>query len=375
LSYLGQLKAAKTPNDLAAILGFTPSGLTYVLHKMPAAAKYTDFEIPKRGGGMRKIRAPAPQLHHLQSRLANVLYGCIEELEKGNTGRRSLAHGFERNRSIMTNASVHKRRRYVLNLDLEDFFPSINFGRVRGFFIKDKHFALSEAVATAIAQIACHENELPQGSPSSPVVSNLIGHLLDTRLARFAKKHKCTYSRYADDITFSTNKKDFPAELAARVPGMASQWELGAPLADKIANAGFHENKKKTRMQCRGSRQVVTGLMVNEKVNIRQEYYRTTRMMCHELFKQGTCYRMVPASLAGGAPNDPPVKVPIKYLSEVEGRLAHIYQVKGRPALRDYPEIKKAPVHLKQYRKFLFYKHFIALQRPLGLHPVWMTRG
>ena len=119
-------------------------------------------------------------------------------------------------RSILTNATLHKRRRYVLNLDLEDFFPSITFGRIRGFFIKDKHFALQEKVATVIAQIACFNNELPQGSPCSPVLSNLIGHLLDTRLARFARLYKCTYSRYADDITFSTSRKDFPAELVAR---------------------------------------------------------------------------------------------------------------------------------------------------------------
>ena len=115
----------------------------------------------------------------------------------------------------MTNAYIHKRRRYVLNLDLEDFFPSFNFGRVRGFFIKDKHFALHERVETIIAQIACHDNELPQGSPCSPVISNLIAHLLDVRLARLAKAHKCTYSRYADDITFSTNRKEFPSDLAA----------------------------------------------------------------------------------------------------------------------------------------------------------------
>ena len=94
-----------------------------------------------------------------------------------------------------------------------NFFPSINFGRVRGFFLKDKHFSLQPPVATVLAQIACFENELPQGSPCSPVISNLIGHVLDGRLARFAKTHKCTYSRYADDITFSTSRKDFPPEI------------------------------------------------------------------------------------------------------------------------------------------------------------------
>jgi RNA-directed DNA polymerase len=230
----------------------------------------------------RLIKAPEPHLALLQRRLANRLYECLDELKVGSPPpRRSLAHGFERKRSIITNANLHKRRRYVLNLDLEDFFPSINFGRVRGFFIKDKHFSLRPAVATILAQIACHENELPQGSPCSPVVSNLVGHLLDSRLARFAKMHKSTYSRYADDITFSTSRKDFPPELAFPVPGTTGEWQLGTELREKIEHSGFKINDKKTRMQFRGSRQVTTGLMVNEKVNIRQEYWRQARHMCH----------------------------------------------------------------------------------------------
>jgi RNA-directed DNA polymerase len=172
---------------------------------------------------------------------------------------------------------------------------------VRGFFINDKNFALQPKVATVLAQIACHENELPQGSPCSPVVSNLVGHLLDSRLARFAKIHKCTYSRYADDITFSTSRKDFTSELAVPIPGTIGEWQLGDELRRKIEHSGFKINDKKTRMQLRGSRQVTTGLMVNEKVNIRQEYWRAARQMCHTLFTTGAYYRMIPATLLGGA--------------------------------------------------------------------------
>ena len=171
----------------------------------------------------------------------------------------------------MTNAAVHKRRRYVLNLDLKDFFPSINFGRVRGIFIKDKRFALDPKVATLIAQIACHDHVLPQGSPCSPVISNIVGHLLDIRLVRFAKAQKCTYSRYADDITFSTNAKAFPADVAAPVSGSEHDWALGAALLKELKKADFEVNPAKTRMQYRGSRQVATGLLVNEKPNVRPE--------------------------------------------------------------------------------------------------------
>jgi hypothetical protein len=175
----------------------------------------------------------------LQRRLASLLYDCIDEARRATPNRRPLAHGFERSRSIITNASLHKRRRYVLNLDLEDFFPSINFGRVRGFFIRDRHFALHEKAATVIAQIACYNNELPQGSPCSPVISNLIGHLMDARLAHLSKAHKCTYSPYADDLTFSTGRKDFPPSLAAPVPDTVSEWQLGDELITEIDHSGF----------------------------------------------------------------------------------------------------------------------------------------
>jgi len=254
VSKLQRLRDAKTLDDVARLLGFTPSGLSYILFKLPDAAKYNRFEIPKRSGGKRLIKAPEPRLSLLQRRLANLLYECLEELKKGTPPRRSLAHGFEKGRSIISNASLHKRRRYVLNLDLVDFFPSINFGRVRGFFLKDRHFTLQPAVATVLAQIACFDNELPQGSPCSPIISNLVGQVLDGRLARFAKTHKCTYSRYADDITFSTSKKGFPLEIAVPMPSTEAAWQIGDELQQRIEDTGFKVNDKKTRMQFRGSR-------------------------------------------------------------------------------------------------------------------------
>lgn len=366
LSRLQKLRHAKTLEDLARLLGFTPSGLSYVLYKVPSLAKYTKFEVPKRSGGKRQIKAPEPMLSLLQRRLATLLYDCLDELKKATPGRHSLAHGFEEKRSIITNASLHKRRRYVLNLDLEDFFPLINFGRVRGFFLKDNHFALQPKVATVIAQIACHDNELPQGSPCSPVISNLVGHLLDVRLARFAKVHKCTYSRYVDDITFSTSRKDFPPELGAQVPGSKGAWQLGAELRDKIEHSGFKINDKKTRMQSRGSRQVTTGLMVNEKVNIREEYWHSARQMCQALFTDGTYYKMMPATLASCTPAGPPAKEVITSLNPIGGMLNHIYQVKDYSDHRESFLKKRDPTAARLlYFRFLFYKNFVALQAPV----------
>ncbi|MCJ2022058.1 retron Ec67 family RNA-directed DNA polymerase/endonuclease [Methylobacterium sp. E-065] len=362
---LQALRDAKKLEDVARLVGFTPKGLSFVLYKLPDSKKYNSFEIAKRGGGKRQIKAPEPSLSLLQRRLATLLTECLEELKKAAPPRRSLAHGFEKGRSIITNAQLHKRRRYVFNVDLADFFPSINFGRVRGFFINDKNFSLQPPVATVLAQIACFENQLPQGSPCSPVISNLIGHVLDGRLARFAKTHKCTYSRYVDDITFSTSRKHFPPEIGTPIAGTAA-WQASNELRSRIENAGFKINDKKTRMQYHASRQVATGLVVNEKVNVRQEYFRAARNMCDALFKTGSYFRMVPATLTGGAVGDPPVKNVITSHNQLGGMLAHIYQVKNSTDLRA-DDVKKAkPTATRSlYFRFLFYKNFVANKTPV----------
>ena len=366
MSSLAKLQAAKSLDDLAAILGYQPATFAFLLYRLTGAQKYTAFTIPKRDGTPRPILAPSPKLKLLQRRLANVLYLALADIDKAGAPRRHLSHGFAKNLSIITNAAVHKRRRYVFNLDLKDFFPSINFGRVRGMFIIDKRFGLDPKVATLIAQIACHDNVLPQGSPCSPVISNIVGHLLDIRLVRFAKAQRCTYSRYADDITFSSNAKAFSADVAAPTPGSEYDWAVGTALLKEINKAGFDVNPVKTRMQYRGSRQVTTGLLVNEKPNIRPEYYRTVRAMCWSLFSSGTYYRMVPAALAGGKPEDPDVKLQATSLAPLQGMLGHIYYVRDKVDKRSAPDKKKeATATRKLYFRFLFYQNFVVANRPI----------
>lgn len=206
MTNLERLKSAVSRSDVARLLDFTPSGLSYVLYKAASTEKYHKFQIAKKAGGVRDICAPKGAMKFLQRNLADVLYDCCDELNK-ISARRPLSHGFRRNQSIFDNARQHKRRRFVLNVDLKDFFPTFNFGRVRGFFLKNRDFALNESVSTILAQIACFEGSLPQGSPCSPVISDMIAHILDVRLAQLSKLHRVTYSRYADDLTFSTNQK------------------------------------------------------------------------------------------------------------------------------------------------------------------------
>ncbi len=354
-----KLQKAKSLSDLAKLLGFTPKGISYVLYGMDAARKYRSFDIPKKSGDdVRTIHAPEPQLALLQTRLAKLLYACIDEKKKADRRFWFASHGFHRGRTIVSNAEVHRRRRFVFNLDLENFFGTINFGRVRGVFIHDSMFSLEPKVATIIAQIACHDNALPQGSPCSPVISNLIGNILDSRL--LARDAHCTYTRYADDLTFSTNEKLFPTEIAVNLHG--TDWKVGKKLGKEIQKSGFSINPDKTRMSLRRSRQTVTGLVVNDKVNINQEYYRAARAMCHSLFREGSYFK------PGNNPADT-----TDNLNPLDGMLSHIYFVKARrdrkkgvnKRANDAGEFNPPHAPKELYRKFLFYKYFAAPKAPL----------
>jgi RNA-directed DNA polymerase len=342
---------------LAHILNYEPKTLSYLIYKLPDAEKYTVFEIPNKSGGVRQINAPKSRLKLLQKRLSDLLYKAAEEID-AESQRKPLSHGFRHSRSIITNASPHKNRRFVLNLDIENFFSSFNFGRVRGFFQKNSSFALNEKISTIIAQIACHNNALPQGSPCSPIISDLIAHVLDVRLVQLAKTHKCTYTRYADDITFSTNQKEFPSALAFREDEEHSEWLLGQELTQAIINAGFSVNDNKTRMQCSPSRQLVTGLTVNKKVNIRADYYRRARAACDSLFNTGKYFWPGPIL--------PPA--PIATTSKIEGVLNHIHFVKDTSDRRENIDKKAEPTAARAlYKDFLFFKYFVNLNRPLVL--------
>jgi len=360
--YLENLKSAENRTDLAKILGFKPRALTAIVYQTPLDKKYTTFDIPKKSGGVRTIKAPNPKLKKLQTHLAHCLYACLDEIEEGRDAT-PVAYGFRKNGTIVANAKNHKRRRYVLNLDLEDFFPTFNFGRVRGFFLKDKAFGLEEEVATTIAQIACDGKSLPQGSPCSPVISELIGQILDLRLLRFAKKHGAKYSRYADDLTFSTKQKDFPPALAQQDRLDLSNWTLGDELVRKVEGAGFKINAEKTRMHCRDSRQMVTGLVVNEKANIKSEYYRRARAMCDSLFQTGEYFKSV---IPPDGPDDEPQPDLTNNLNPLEGILSHIYYVTQSEERRPITDQRKYPRAIRVlYRRFLFYKYCVAPKAPL----------
>lgn len=357
-----ELKSVNSINGLADILGFKASALSYILFKIPDAHKYKSFTIAKRSGGTRSISSPVSHLKILQKKISILLNNCLAELEEELP---SPAHGFKLERSIFTNAAQHRGRRYVLNLDLKDFFPSIHYGRIAGYFEKSRDFGLDPKIARILANILCYKSSLPQGAPSSPVVSNLLARMLDLHLARLAKRNRLTYTRYADDLTFSTNLKVFPEAVAKRVSEHA--WELGPELISTIGSCGFSINDLKTRMLYRSSRQEVTGLVVNDRVSVPVEYRRWVRAAVSRLVKTGAHYKPVPKGFNGPQPAIPCAGS----LDQLEGCLSHVYNAHRfqRSQLALGRTVHHGPVELhsdeRVYRRFLFYTKFYSAEKPV----------
>ncbi len=269
----------QSTDDVAGLFGVSTGHLLYVLYKSPEETRYRSFEIPKRTGGQRTISAP----HGLVRKLQDAMLPMLQDAYDAHPA----AHGFVTGRSVVSNAQGHVGRRWVLNIDLKDFFPTVNFGRVRGLFMAPP-FRMGPKAAAVCAQIATWRNGLPQGAPTSPVLANFAATPLDRRLMRLAREYRLTYSRYADDITFSSAQSDFPAAIAFYEVRSGIAWVRAGDELDKaIRKEGFEINESKVRLQGPSTRKTVTGLTVNEKTNVERTRIRRIRAMLHAWEKFG----------------------------------------------------------------------------------------
>ncbi len=236
---------------------------------------YVAFTIDKARGGTRTIHAPKKKLKAVQRKILSEILAHIPT--------HAACHGFTKGRSIVTNAKPHVRARVVVKVDLADFFPSIHFRRVAGLF---EEYGLRPDVSHALASLTTHRSVvdgetlwpgvLPQGAPTSPAIANIVCRRLDTRLTALAKKVGATYTRYADDLTFS-----FATEPKANL-GRFLWW------VDQICQAeGFAENPIKRRIHRRGRAQLVTGIVVNEKLSVPRERRRKFRALLHRVKTRG----------------------------------------------------------------------------------------
>lgn len=270
---------------LADAMGIVLAELRFLTFNRPVSSinHYQRFTIPKKTGGARVISAPMPRLKRAQ-------YWVLDNILKA-VPCHDAAHGFVAQRSIVSNARNHVGKDVVINLDLRNFFPTLTFARVKGLF---EALGYAEAVAIPLALI-CTEADvdevvldgerffvagglrlLPQGAPTSPAITNLICRKLDRRLSALAAKLGFTYSRYADDLTFSAC-----GEATRRIGTLLKAVE-GIVTAE-----GFTVHPDKTRVMRRSGRQEVTGLTVNERVAVPRPLLRRYRAVLQQVERHG----------------------------------------------------------------------------------------
>lgn len=325
--------------------------ITYVLYRIKIENSYKSFEIPKKSGGTRIIYAPNDNLKKIQRKLGRRLYEIHKNYIDQHGIFPNISHGFEKSKGIITNARIHKNKRYLLNIDISNFFLSFNFGRVQGFFHKSREFMFSKEESTVIAQLVCYEGKLPQGAPTSPIISNLIFNIVDLRILSLAKKYKLSYTRYADDMSFSTNNRAFQTDYTNFIK----------ELRVLLENSGFEINENKTRLEYYSSRQEVTGLTVNKKINVSRKFIKQTRAMVDQLLKTDSF------KIDGSVGTE----------EKLEGRLAFINQLDWYNNELEFESIKKKGnkkdnkkyisglnAREKQYQYFLFYKYFFKPSKP-----------
>lgn len=282
--------------------------LNYYAYKNQAA-RYRTFRIAKRARGeTREIKAPVPGLQRIQRLLLLCMTAVFGQ------GHDS-AHGFLPGRSVLTNAQPHADRTFVLNLDLKNFFPATHIGRVVAV-LQLPPFRLPKQVAYLIANLCCDQGALPQGAPTSPLLTNVVCQRLDRRLRQLAARFKCHYTRYADDLTFSSNRHVFGPNFHAALNAV-------------LASEGYEQNLKKQRLQLPHMRQEVTGVVVNDFPNVPKDFLRQLRAMLHNWKTKG--YAVASQTLANKTPQNSNGKAKRPSLNRVvAGKIAYVGMVRGR---------------------------------------------
>ena len=306
-----ELPVLETVKDVASAMNITLAELRFLTfsRKNSKISHYKRFKVAKKSGGFRLISAPMPRLKKAQ------LYILEQILNKTNTHPK--AHGCVIGKSILSNAEPHVNKAVVINQDLKNFFPSITYNRIKGVF---KSLGYSEQIAVIFA-LLCSEPKildisllgenyfaqrgnrfLPQGSPCSPAITNVLCRNMDYRLEGIGKKYGFNYSRYVDDITLSGDKEQFT--------NITAVLKYSSKI---IEDENFVLHPEKLRIMKRHQRQEVTGVVVNEKPNVNKKSLKRFRALLFQIEKDGIQGK----SWNGGA----------NVLAEIDGYANFVYQI------------------------------------------------
>jgi hypothetical protein len=247
-------------NHLCLLLGRNRTYIASVINS--SNSHYREFEIHKRSGGKRIISAPYPALLECQTWIYENILKKIKI--------HSSAHGFTFKKSIISNSKVHIGQNHFLKIDLKDFFPSISINQVITIF---KSLGYTHKVSFYLATICCLKEVLPQGAPTSPMLSNIVSISLDKRLMSYAKKFNLRYTRYADDLAFSG--ESIPVKHIDYITNI-------------INSCGFSVNPKKTLLQHKKYKRIITGISISDdEIKLPREYKRKLKLEIHCIRKHG----------------------------------------------------------------------------------------
>ncbi|MBI1312212.1 hypothetical protein GC176_13055 [bacterium] len=238
---------------------------------------YREAFISKRSGGSRRLLIPNSELKRLQRTILRRLLGRLRTHD--------AVTGFERGLSIVENAAPHVGQAVVIKLDVTDFFPSTRADRIDAYF---RRVGWDAECAALLTRVTTHEDGLPQGAPTSPRLSSLVNFGLDRAIERFVcDRRRGVYTRYADDLTISF-PKDYPRRIRVVVQFIAR----------RLRCDGYALNRSKIRILRQHQQQRVTGLVVNDCVNVPRHIRRKLRAVEHRL-NTGRSATMTREQLAG----------------------------------------------------------------------------
>lgn len=344
----------------ATMLSSTEKRLKELAWELPDSKRYKQFSIPKSNGGIRIISEPIWELKYIQEKLLYLFEKSYEPED--------CSHGFVRGKSILTNARKHVRKSWVLNMDIEKFFPTIHIRRVEKILTNLKlRFLLDDGerenaykwedvtpnskITSLLANLLCFRSVygsddpetfhgLPQGAPTSPIISDMVAHKLDKDLMKLSEKLGLEYTRYADDISFSpVDPKDYNGyeKLISGTDG--KHIELSRKITKIFAKHGFKINPKKTKLFTGKSCKSVTGLTVNEFVNVPRKVVRSIREHLFLWEKHG--YSKA-CDIIHSRKNYRHKKCPKRLVNMLHGNLLYLSMVRG----------KGDPVYLRFVRRF-----------------------
>ena len=303
------LLSLENETQLCRMLDISLDALSELIHN----PVYQTFEIPKKKGGKRTIDAPEDVLKDIQRKLnyfLNAYYLMIKP--EAVFGFVIQPHELGKICAIAENAKPHVGKRQVLNIDIKDFFPSIKAKQIKSLFQSDL-FQFDEHLASLLALLTTYKGKLPIGAPSSPAIANFICYQLDKELQEFCKENDLSFSRYADDLTFSSDTKIHSDTIL--------------DIVSMINKHHFSINEKKFRIQSANKKQTVTGLVVNAKVNIDRKFIRKLRAIMHDIRLNGV---KIAAQHHFNFKQEPDEKLLAYFIHRLEGLINFVGQVRGK---------------------------------------------